>query len=272
MFTVLGASGFVGSHLTRYLRATGHDVYTPARNDTSVFSRQLGHAVYCVGMTANYRDKPLETIEAHVGLFGRYLREAQYESLLYLSSTRLYDGCTGECGEDRDLALSPANPRHLFDLSKALGEALCHSSGRPDVRIARLSSVYSDELDTANFLHGLIGTARRSKIVPLGSPANVARDYIHIDDVNRLLEAVALRGRRLIYNVASGENVSNAQLADLVSRLTGATIQCAPANAALRFPVVRIDAIAEDFGIRPKSLEWQLGRMLGGQRPAKAVC
>ena len=139
------------------------------------------------------------------------------------------------------------------------------------MRVARLSSVYSDELDAPNFLHGLIGTALRSKIVPLGSPANVARDYIHIDNVCRLLEAIALRGQRPVYNVASGENVSNARLADLLGSLTGARIDCGPADPALRSPVIRIDAITEDFGIRPKSLEWQLRRMLGGRIPAKAA-
>lgn len=271
MFTVLGAAGFVGSHLARFLRGRGHEVFTPSRNDGSVFSRPLGHAVYCIGMTANYRDNPHDTIEAHVGLLSRYLRDAQFESLLYLSSTRLYDGCTGECGEDRDLALNPGNPRHLFDLSKALGEAMCHASGNPQVRVARLSSVYADQLDTVNFLHGLIRTALRSKIVPLGSPANLARDYIHVDDVCSLLEAIALDGRRLVYNVASGENVSNENLARLIGDLTGARIECGPADASLASPRIRIDAIEADFGISPQSLESQLRRILGGASRAKAV-
>lgn len=271
MFTVLGATGFVGSHLARHLRGAGHEVYTPGRNDESVFSRPLGHTVYCIGMTANYRDNPQETVEAHVGLLSRYLRDAQFESLLYLSSTRLYDGCAGECAEDRDLVLNPGNPRHLFDLSKALGEALCHSSLNPKVHVARLASVYADELDTANFLHGLIATSLRSKIVPLGSPANVARDYIHIDDVCRLIEAIALHGTRLVYNVASGENVTNRKLAALIGELTGARIDCGPDDPALVFPVIGIGAIKANFGITPGDLESWLRRMLGGRRARAAA-
>jgi len=261
-FTVFGATGFIGSHLCRHLRGQGHEVYTPARVDEAALDRPLGHTVYCIGKTANYRDDAGATVEAHVGLFARILGAARFDSLLYLSSTRLYDSCAGECGEDRALMLNPGEPRHLFDLSKALGEALCHASGRREVRIARLASVYSDALESANFLHGLVKSALRGKTVKVGAPANAARDYIHCDDVCRVLEAIALRGMRPVYNVASGENVTNERLFALLSELCGVTIEGEPPDPGLSFPAIRIAAIAEDFGIRPESLESRLRRMI----------
>ena len=264
-FTVLGASGFIGSHLTRYLRARGHDTEAPERDDNTVFDRSLGHAIYCVGKTADYAVHPYQTVHAHVGVLSRFLREANFDSFLYLSSTRLYDGCMGECSEDANLVLNPANPRHLFDFSKGLGESLCHASARPEVRIARLASVYADDLSADNFLHGLIKSALASKRVKVTAPPNAERDYIHMDDACRLMEAIALKGKRSVYNVASGENVSNAALFELIGGLTGARVTGGRAAEDLTYPVVNVDAAQTDFGFRAAPLNTHLRRILAAK-------
>jgi len=64
--TVLGGSGFIGSHVARHLRRLGVACDTPARDDESIFSRPLGHVIYAIGLTADFRARPLETVEAHV--------------------------------------------------------------------------------------------------------------------------------------------------------------------------------------------------------------
>lgn len=271
MFTVLGASGFIGSHLVRTLRGQGYDVYAPPRDDGAVFEKPLGHVFYCIGMTADYGARPYDTVEAHVGLLSRVLRDARFESLLYLSSTRLYDGCTGVCDEATNLILNPANPRHLFDLSKGLGESLCHASGKSNVRIARLASVYSDELDADNFLHGLIKSALRQKAMIVAALPNAARDYVHMDDACRLFREIAVRGKRPTYNVASGENVTNERLFAAIEKLTGTHITCGTAKSNLSFPLICIDAIEADFGIRPAPLEDHLQRMLNGANKRRAA-
>jgi len=58
------------------------------------------------------------------------LAESRYDSLVYLSSTRLYDGLhTAMVDENTPLLLDPNQPRHLYDLSKACGEAACLALG-----------------------------------------------------------------------------------------------------------------------------------------------
>lgn len=65
-FTILGSSGFIGSELINLLKKNSIEFITPSRD--YVFSKDinLGHAIYCIGLTADFRKKPMETIKAHV--------------------------------------------------------------------------------------------------------------------------------------------------------------------------------------------------------------
>jgi uncharacterized protein YbjT (DUF2867 family) len=69
-FTVLGAGGFIGGRLVEHLRGLGHEVDAPPRRPAEAYvdglgGRQLGHVVYCIGLTADFRTRPYETVEAH---------------------------------------------------------------------------------------------------------------------------------------------------------------------------------------------------------------
>jgi nucleoside-diphosphate-sugar epimerase len=267
MYTVIGARGFIGSHLARYLKEKrGIAAFTPDKGSPALFARPLGHVIYCAGLTNDFLKRPFDTIEAHVTLFARLLEKAAFESLTYLSSTRLYDSGSHVGREDDALMLNPNEPRHLYDLSKALGENLCHTAGRPHVRAVRLACVYADDLAADIFLHRVILAAKRGGQARFQVAPDSERDYIHIDDVLPLLLAVAERGRRPLYNLASGVNVSNAELFQLLFRLTGCKIEAMLPASGAHAPLVDIGAIVEDFGARPKPLAERLLTMLGRSR------
>jgi nucleoside-diphosphate-sugar epimerase len=218
-YTVLGASGFVGSRLVASLRKEGYEVYAPQRGDAGVFSRDLGRVFYCAGLTADYAARPFDTVEAHVTLLARILRDAHFAHLVYLSSTRLYDSRGAEGGnENQDLIVNPVNPRHLYDLSKALGENLCLTVAADRTAVARLACVFDWNAGTPGFLSGWLQRAAREKAFCLDSGTGFVRDYIHLDDVTAALRAMADCAATGIFNVASGENVSNAELADVFNR------------------------------------------------------
>lgn len=252
-FSVLGADGFVGGALMGHLAAIGARATAYGRGHSLEFSRPLGHAIYCIGLTADYLDRPFDTVEAHVTLFARVLRDARFESLTYLSSTRLYDG-GGDGREAAALALDPHNPRHLYDFSKGLGEVLCRTAGRANVRAARLACVYAPDLRADNFLHATLRAARNCRRLALPASPAAARDYVHVDDVCRALVAIARAGRRQIYNVASGENVENARLFEMIGALTGCEITATGATLAPAAPRIDVSALAADFGLRPARL------------------
>jgi nucleoside-diphosphate-sugar epimerase len=270
VFTVLGAAGFVGQRVASRLRAAGAEVFAPARGDPALWTRPLGHVVYAAGLTADYLVRPFDTVEAHVGLLARVLKEAQWESLVYLSSTRLYDSLGAvDAHEALPLRLDPGQPRHLYDLSKALGESLCHTQGQGRARVARLACVYEGAQDADGFLPSLLrqvmaagaqpGAPRPAIEVP--SSPSFERDYVHVSDVVEGLVHLALRGQHTIYNLASGENTSNASLFDGLGRRWAcelrATLPAGPSEA----PRIRIDRMREEFGWRPKGLHSVLDAM-----------
>lgn len=218
-YTVLGATGFVGSRVVATLSKAGCDVYTPGRDELKQFTRPLGKVFYCVGLTADYLARPYDTVEAHVSLLARLLQQAEFESLVYLSSTRLYDGLTlPVASEDATLHLNPASTRHIYDLSKALGENMCLTASNGRASVARLSCVYDSQVGSPGFLSEWLQRAAKEKNFSLESGTGIVRDYIHLDDVVTALIAILESDEKAIFNVASGENISNAALAEIFNR------------------------------------------------------
>jgi UDP-glucose 4-epimerase len=139
--TILGATGFVGRRLQTRLIGAGWDVFAPAKGDTSLFGRDMGVVFYCAGLTADYDRRPFDTVEAHAGLISELIRAGRFERLIYLSSTRLYDGqAAAVLDETAPLIFDVADPRRVYDLSKALGENLTQTRTEGRGAEARLSN------------------------------------------------------------------------------------------------------------------------------------
>lgn len=217
-YTVLGASGFVGSRLVRTLNNSSVHCYAPAKGESKIFKQDLGRVFYCIGLTADYVYRPFETIEAHVTFLTRVLTEARFERLVYLSSTRLYDGLQIEsCKEDERIMLDPSNGRHIYDISKALGENLCMTASDGRASVARLSCVYDDAPGSPGFLSELLQHLRAERDFTLDSSSGFVRDYVALKDVVVILKSIIDSDRTGIFNVASGENVSNQDIVDTIN-------------------------------------------------------
>ena len=245
-FTVLGATGFIGSYLARHLVEDGHEVWSPAKNEQSIFSNPLGHAFYCIGLTADFRQRPFETLRAHVGLLGDILERADFTTLTYFSSTRVYLR-SEQTSEDDSLVVAPNDPGDLYNLSKLAGESLCWSSKRAGVRAVRVSNVVGYDLHSQNFMFSLIREAKAGQIA-LRTTLDSCKDYILIDDLVALLPRIALDGERSLYNVASGVNLSNQAIVERLSLLTGCQSTVAPDAVSQKSPVINISRIKNEFG------------------------
>lgn len=260
-FTILGASGYIGSHLAAHLRKMGSKMFAPDRDDPSIFKKQLGHVINCVGLTSDFREKPYDTVRAHVCYLLNFLENATFQSLLYLSSTRIYAG-KKTAREDTDLVSNPENPDQIYNLSKIMGESICFSTSRPTVRVARLSNVYGYDFTSNNFLCSILKDAVEKKEITLKSALKSEKDYINITDVVNILPKIAVSGSHRLYNIASGVNVSNKTLIELATKATGCKVSVVKGATSIKFPTIDIEKAKTEFAFSPTLLQHDFDNLI----------
>jgi len=252
MITVLGASGFIGSHLVKRLEELDIPFDAPHRDQTTS-TGNAGDVIYCIGLTADFRSRPFDTVNAHVCKLLEVLRDWEFDSLLYLSSTRLYRTDMPQAREEDSFRVNSLNPSDLYNISKAMGESLALACGKK-TRVVRLSNVYGDDFTSENFLTSVIKDAVSNKKVTLQTSADSTKDYVNIRDVVNGLIDIVTKGEHTIYNLASGVNVSNQQIMDRISQLIDCRVEFAPEAPTINFPPINIDRMRTEFDFRPSSV------------------
>lgn len=268
--TVLGAGGFIGSHLVRHLQQAGCEPFAPGRGDARVFTEDLGHVVYAIGLTADFRTRPLDTVEAHVCLLRRLLAEGRFASLTYLSSTRVYAGAAST-SESVRLSVNPCDAGDLYNLSKLTGEALCLHGGRPGLKVARLSNIVGLRPDPDIFIDQLLEEGRRLGHIELRTALRSRKDYLHVDDAVSLLGKLAVSPAAGIFNVASGEGVENGEIAEMLRTHMGYGVSVQAGAPVWDFQPVEIARIRDVFGFAPRPFAEYFPQFLNLYRQRKGI-
>lgn len=247
---IIGGRGFIGSAVAAHARAHGHDVFLPAsRDEEPLLAEMRGHRfdslVYCAGLTADFRTRPFDTVQAHVGLLSRVLETCDFGNLVYLSSTRVYVHSPA-AREDAMIAVNPLAPEDLFGLTKLTGESLCINSGR-NCRIVRVSNVFGQGDTSNNFIPAVLREAATTGRVTFQLSAASAKDYISLRETAEKLLGIALSGRQNLYNLASGVSTTNGEIADALSRLSVA-VAFAPGGRTVTFPPIDVSRLSAEFG------------------------
>lgn len=264
-FTVLGAHGLIGKALSQWLIDSGHEVYAPSRSlsPAELCSSLRGHVVYCIGLTADFRRRPWDTVDAHVVLLRQILEFADFVSFTYLSSSRVYKGGNSSIEQD-PLKVQPELPDQLYNISKLMGEAICHTANLPEkpVRVVRLSNVIGGDIRSDNFIIALLREAVQTGTINLNSHIHTAKDYIALTDVIHMLEKIAIHGKESCYNLGSGELISNSNIIDNIVKLTEAKLIIKPYLPLINFPALDIRKLKNEFDFTPIPPMEELHRFL----------
>lgn len=266
MVTILGATGFIGSHIAALARQRGYEVYCPER-DACLEGIHLGHVIYAIGLTADFRTRTHQAVEAHVTRLQYVLQRSSFDSLLYLSSTRIFARCppNGSATEESIVPVAPTDHSDLYNLSKLLGESVALSHG-PNVRVARLSNVFGTDLGSGNFLASVVRDCVTTGRVELRTSLASEKDYVSIDDVADVLLRIGPLGEEQVYHVASGANTTHAALLEELARLTGASVSVVPDSPCTRFPRIDTTRIRCEFGFEARGLVEELPALVASFR------
>lgn len=251
--TVLGAGGWIGAALVATLRREGRLVRGVDRAelpDWLMGRDPQGPVIYAIGLTADFRQRPHATAEAHVGLLSQVMLRPGLTQLLYLSSTRVY----ARSVDTRETAALPclsSDPSDVYNLSKLLGEALVLQDPRPGFKVVRLSNVVGSAQPRSTFVGALLEEARTCGVVTIEQPADTIKNYVGLTDVVRLLPLIVEQGRHRLYNLGSVKNTSHAEVASWLVR-QGAKVQFASEPSGTTGPTfqpLNIDRLAAEYSV-----------------------
>jgi UDP-glucose 4-epimerase len=292
-YFLVGGAGFLGSHFADRLLADGEEVtvfdnFSSGRDwhlehhrdeprlrvvsgdakDLTALSEAMGGHEVVIHLASNpdiARAATEPAIDFDQGtLLTHHVVEAMRVTstprVLYASGSGVY-GDIGETEADEDFG--PLEPISTYGASKLAGEALiCAYSHMFDLRgcAFRFGNVVGARQTHGvgfDFLRGLLDDPQRLRILGDGSQS---KSYIHVDDViDAVLTALAATEQRFrAYNVATGDYMTVAEIADLAVECVGLE----PGSVAYEYaggdrgwkgdvPVVRLDTS------RIRSLGWQ---------------
>jgi len=251
-FTIFGSKGYIGSALTNYLKLQNIECLTPDIRNDEIPKENLGHVIYAIGVP-DFKQNPMKAIDAHVFLLNKVLNETNFESFLYISSTRVYYNASST-NENSSLVVNPSDFDNLYNISKIMGESICNISKQRNIKIVRLSNVVGNNFDSNIFLPSIIQDAIKFKKIILQTRLDSEKDFIYIDDVLDILQKISLQGKNLIYNIASGQNISNDEIVRKLQEITGCKIEVIVNAKKHSFPPINIEQIQKEFNFKPTNV------------------
>jgi nucleoside-diphosphate-sugar epimerase len=250
MYTIFGGCGFIGGNIVKKLKEKNVEFFIPSKNDKSIFSENLGKVIYCAGLSSDFRERPFDTVEAHVSYLSEVLRYTYFDSFVYVSSARVYLNST-HGNEDLPLTVNSNTPEDIFNISKLMGESLCLNCGKGNIKMARISNVLGNDFNSNNFIYSITKDAVEKNEVILNTTLDSEKDYIGIDDVVNILLKLADSDISGIYNIAAGQNTTHEAIINILKEATHCDVKISEKAIPIKFPIIEIDKIKKELDFVP---------------------
>ena len=265
---VLGASGHIGRALSTRLAAAGAEVIAHSsktldltRPDAvAVLEAAAGPDTALVFASALTPDRGQNTTTfmanlAMVANVGNFLQSHPIGACVYVSSDAVYGFDDNPVTE-----ATPAAPGGYYALAKYAGEKMmewARTGHGGSLLTLRVAGVYGP-----GDPHGAYGpnafarSLAKDRSIRLFGAGEEERDHIYVDDVASLVVALMDRGATGVFNVATGESRSFAQVVDAIRALVPyeVTINSVPRKGPIthrRYDVARLHATVPDFRFTP---------------------
>lgn len=239
---ITGASGLIGTYLVECLKALGDVEIHTISNTTTVDGTY--HLCIDMATTMFQVNRPFDYIihAAGYGQPNKFLKDAGQTLLLntavtlnlfqylkkdghflFISSSEIYSGLSGNCTEDQVGTSNTNHPRACYIEGKRCGETivyLARSSGL-DAKSIRLALAYGPgtRKDDSRVLNEFIQRGIENKQIGVRGGANSLRTYCYISDAIIMLWNILLYGKDPIYNVGGDSRTNIGSLAKMIGKI-----------------------------------------------------
>lgn len=254
---LLGGTGFLGTHLARHLKESGHDVLVVSRRtgfdvgDAAAVAGLVGRpdvdaVVHLAGpaFVPDSRRDPAGTFATHAHGFLHVLEAARARNtpprLLLLGTADSYRADPGRLPFNEETPIEPENPYAAAKLAQeALAVAYGKTWGVPIVRLRLFNVIGPGQAEpfvASNFARQAVRVALglQPPVITVGD-LNVARDFIDVRDAAVAMRLALEAGTPGdVYNLASGRPTTLRELLDATLRAAGVSAQAESPEALAR--------------------------------------
>ncbi len=232
MIIVLGRTGFIGGHLCHYFSQTGRQVVAPFSWECNLtkpdrvrewFSRVETpfDLIHCAVINRNQcqdYSSFLQNCQMMQNVLDA-MPAALCRSFVYLGSVDVY-GSRPTCPITENTVPSPD---HYYGLAKLTCERLLRLfPGKAfPAAVLRLPGVYGAQDGGRSLVGKLIRTIVRRQPVTLFGTGGLLRDYVSVDDLALVIDALLARPLATTINVATGQSRSLLDMVKIISEKVG---------------------------------------------------
>lgn len=235
---ITGATGFIGSYVTKDLLAKGYNVTAISRKkhidnvkvihadvanmDVEKIAYEVGNCDAVIHLAScneihNVEDTLLTNVYGSYNMI-QLANKVKAKKFIFLSSVPII-------GVPKDLPIKETHherPVTEYHVSKWCAEKLIAESGNMDVLIYRIPSPIGIGMSSSNYMSCLLRNLKENKTIEVFGSGLRIQNYIDVRDVSRTITnsiSIDVNGMYLL----AGESISNIDLANVCREMVGST-------------------------------------------------
>ncbi|MBI2664017.1 NAD(P)-dependent oxidoreductase [Candidatus Woesearchaeota archaeon] len=232
---IFGHTGFIGTHMesffkSKYPEVTGKSLPDDITDETQIgeIKKLLDERTAVIMLSAIKRehgDNP-DTFLKNVMMVRnicKALEEKKVRQFIYFSSAAVYGEDVHNLSISEDTAI---NPTTFYGIAKFACERMLSKTTSP-LAIVRPPAIYGPG-DTGSYgPSAFLNSAMKGETITLWGDGSEKREFVFVDDVVKLVDAIIRKGFNGVLNAASGKSNTFAEIIEIISSLTNSKVKVA---------------------------------------------